>query len=114
MAVAAIIDLAQNAGKGEAFSRSHQLLFRGLNSQETQLAFDPCESVKSAAALAISSAPPHHGTGLASRNDLTTMLLGCTPTGIIVSREYSVGSSLVGLRFWMTLTSPDREFSTSR
>src|SRR5882762_11383688 len=33
-------------------------------------------------------------TGPVNRNDLTTMLFGCTPTGIMVSREYSVGSSL--------------------
>ena len=29
----------------------------------------------------------------------TTMAFGCTPTGINVSREYSLGSSLRGLRF---------------
>ena len=29
----------------------------------------------------------------------TTMAFGCTPTGIRVSKEYSLGSSLRGLRF---------------
>ncbi len=40
-----------------------------------------------------------YGAGLASTNDFTTILFGCTPTGIIVSREYSLGSSLVRARF---------------
>ena len=31
----------------------------------------------------------YYGAGFASTNDFTTMLLGCTPTGIMVSREYS-------------------------
>ena len=33
------------------------------------------------------------GAGFASTNDFTTILLGCTPTGIIVSREYSPRSN---------------------
>jgi hypothetical protein len=32
-------------------------------------------------------------------NDFTTIPLGCMPTGIIVSSEYSVGSSLRAVRF---------------
>jgi len=47
-------------------------------------------------------------------NDFTTILFGWTPTGIIVSREYSLGSSLRGRRFWITVTSPDCESTTSR
>src|ERR1700741_333975 len=53
-------------------------------------------------------------TGPFSMNAFTTILFGCTPTGIMVSREYSLGSSLRGLRFWITVTSPDCESSTSR
>ena len=52
--------------------------------------------------------------GLASTNDFTTILFGCTPAGIMVSREYSLGSSRVDFRFWITVMSPDSEFSTSR
>ena len=38
--------------------------------------------------------------GFVSKNDFTTMLLGCKPTGIMVSREYSPGSNfLLGRRF---------------
>src|SRR5215468_2681978 len=37
--------------------------------------------------------------GPVSKNDFTTILFGCWPTGIIVSREYSVGSSRRGLLF---------------
>ena len=47
-------------------------------------------------------------------NALTTIAFGCIPTGIRVSSEYSVGSSFRGLRFWMTVTSPDCVSSTSR
>ena len=34
-----------------------------------------------------------------TRNALTTMFRGCTPTGIMVKSEYSLGSSFRGLRF---------------
>ena len=38
--------------------------------------------------------------GFANTKDFTTVFwLGCTPTGIIVSREYSLGSSLRGSAF---------------
>jgi hypothetical protein len=52
---------------------------------------------------------------VASTNDFTTTLLGCTPTGIMVSTEYSPGSNFFfGVRFWITVTSPEPEFRTSR
>jgi len=47
-------------------------------------------------------------------NALITMALGCMPTGIRVSSEYSVGSSFRGVRFWITVTSPDSVSRTSR
>ena len=34
----------------------------------------------------------------AATNAFTTILFGCTPTGIMVSREYSLGSSFVAFR----------------
>ena len=49
-----------------------------------------------------------------ARKVFTTIAFGCTPTGISVSSEYSLGSSLRGLRFWITVTSPDSVPSTSR
>ena len=47
-------------------------------------------------------------------NVFTTIAFGCMPTGISVNSEYSLGSSLRGLRFWITLTSPDSVPTTSR
>jgi hypothetical protein len=47
-------------------------------------------------------------------NAFTTMALGCIPTGIMVSSEYSEGSSLRGVRFWITVTSPAWVSSTRR
>jgi len=52
--------------------------------------------------------------GLLIMNALTTIAFGCTPTGIMVRSEYSVGSSLRGRRFWITVTSPACVSSTSR
>ena len=48
-------------------------------------------------------------------NAFTTIAFGCMPTGISVSSEYSVVSSVRGaVRFWITVTSPDCVSSTSR
>src|SRR6266536_200874 len=53
--------------------------------------------------------------GLVSRKDFTTIWLGCMPTGMMVSKEYSEGSNFFfGMRFWITATSPEPESSTSR
>jgi hypothetical protein len=37
--------------------------------------------------------------GLLTMNAFTAIAFGCTPTGIMVSSEYSVGSSFRGVRF---------------
>jgi hypothetical protein len=42
---------------------------------------------------------PYRFPGPVLINAFTTIPFGCTPTGIMVNSEYSVGSSLRGVRF---------------
>src|SRR6266550_1034214 len=95
-------------------SLSHHSLpvhsFRALTSE--CLAYNA--DIKPRNKLANNQQPHYFLAGPVNRNDFTTMLLGCWPTGIMVSREYSLGSSFRGFLFWITVTSPDCESRTRR